>query len=78
MDGVWVCTRILKIIQERETLIHDLLVNNQLSDMAQYRGLMGEITALGAISQEISEMLERGEEHDEQGTILAGPFGQQS
>ena len=71
MDGVWVCTRILKIIQERETLIHDLLVNNQLSDMAQYRGLMGEITALGAISQEISEMLERGEEHDEQGTILS-------
>ena len=78
MDGVWVCTRILKTIQERETLIHGMLMNNELSDMAQYRGLMGEIAALGAVSQEISEMLERGEEHDEQGTILAGPFGQHS
>jgi hypothetical protein len=76
MDGVWVCTRILKIIQEREALIHGMLMNNELSDMAQYRALMGEITALGAVSQEISEMLERGEEHDEQGTVLAGPFGQ--
>tara|TARA_R110002020_G_scaffold252258_3_gene466086 strand:- start:3823 stop:4047 length:225 start_codon:yes stop_codon:yes gene_type:complete len=74
MDGVWVCTKILKTIQEREARIHAVLVNNELSDMAQYRALMGEITALGSISQEISEMLERGEEYNDQGTVLTGPF----
>tara|TARA_R110002020_G_scaffold370280_2_gene581981 strand:- start:216 stop:452 length:237 start_codon:yes stop_codon:yes gene_type:complete len=78
MDGLWVCNKILKTIQERENRIHAVLVNNELADMAQYRAFMGEITALGSISQEISEMLERGAEHDDQGTILTGSFNQKT
>ena len=76
MDGVWVCDRIMRVIRDRELQISSMLVNNELADMAQYRNLMGEITALGSISQEIAEMLERGEEDDEHGTILTGTFSQ--
>ena len=76
MDGVWVCERILKIIQEREHQISSMLLNNELSDMAQYRNLMGEITALGIIGQEISEILEKGTQPDDHGTIVTGTFGE--
>ncbi len=76
MDGIWVCERILKVIREREQQISSMLVNNELADMAQYRNLMGEITALGGIGQEISEILEKGMQPDDHGTIVTGTFGQ--
>ena len=76
MDGIWVCERILKVIREREQQISSMLVNNELADMAQYRNLMGEITALGVIGLEISEILEKGMQPDDHGTIVTGTFGQ--
>ena len=75
MDGLWVCDKLLKIAREREQQISLILVNNELQDMAQYRALMGEITTLGVIQQEISEMLEKGTTDDNYGTIVAGTFG---
>ena len=75
MDGLWVCDKLLKIAREREQQISLILVNNELQDMAQYRALMGEITTLGVIQQEISEMLEKGTTDDDHGTIVAGTFG---
>ena len=76
MDGVWVCDRILKVIRERESQISSMLVNNELQEMAQYRNLMGEITALGIIGQEISEILEKGTQSDDYGTLVTGTFGE--
>ena len=70
MDGLWVCDKLLKIAREREQQVIAILVNNELHDMAQYRALMGEITALGIIQQEISEMLEKGTTDDDFGTVV--------
>mgnify|MGYP003145982565 CR=1 FL=1 len=75
MDGLRVCERLLKIAREREQQVTTILVNNELQDMAQYRALMGEISALGFIQQAISEMLEKGTTDDDFGTIVAGTFG---
>jgi hypothetical protein len=75
MDGLWVCNKLLKIAQEREQQVASVLVNNELQDMAQYRALMGEITALGVIRQEILEILEKGTTDDDHGTIVTGAFG---
>ena len=60
MDAVWICEKLQKGIKEREHQISELLLNNELSDMAQYRELMGEIRALGAVTQDIKEILEKG------------------
>ena len=76
MDGVWVCDRIMRVIRDRELQISSMLVNNELADMAQYRNLMGEITALGVIGQEISEILEKGMQPEDHGTIVTGTFGE--
>ena len=75
MAGLWVCEKLLKVAREREQQIASILVNNELQDMAQYRGLMGEITALGRVQQDISEILEKGTTDDDHGTIVAGTFG---
>ena len=76
MDGFWVCDRIIKVIREREHQISSMLVNNELADMAQYRNLMGEVTALGVIGQEISEIIEKGMQPDDHGTLVTGTFGE--
>jgi CheY-like chemotaxis protein len=70
MDGLWVCDKLLKVAREREEQVIAILANNELQDMAQYRTLMGEITALGIIQQEISEMLEKGTTDDDFGTVV--------
>lgn len=75
MDGLWVCDRLLKVIKEREHHIASIMMGNILIDMAQYRGLMGEVTALGVVGQEIQEILEKGTESNEHGTLLTGTFG---
>mgnify|MGYP003151336800 CR=1 FL=1 len=75
MDGLWICDKLLKTAREREQRVSSILLNNELLDMAHYRALMGEITALGIIQQEILEMLEKGTTDDDHGTIVAGTFG---
>ena len=64
MDDLWFCDKIQKVIRNRESQISEVLLNNELSDMAQYRNLMGEISALGLVDQEIKEFLKKGNEDD--------------
>ena len=64
MDDLWFCDKIQKVIRNRESQIGAVLLNNELADMAQYRTLMGEISALGLIDQEIKEFLKKGNEDD--------------
>ena len=76
MDGLWICDKLLKTAREREQRVSSILLNNELLDMAHYRALMGEITALDIIQQEILEILEKGTTDDDHGTIVAGTFGE--
>ena len=78
MDALWLCNRLLKVMKKREDQIGQILLNNELADMAQYRNLMGEIAALGIVSQEIKEILEKGTEDDDHGTILTGTFAKET
>ena len=64
MDDLWFCDKIQKVIRNRESQIGAVLLNNELADMAQYRTLMGEISALGLVDQEIKEFLKKGNESD--------------
>ena len=77
MDAVWFGERLHKEIKERERQVSELLLNNELKDMAQYRELMGEIRALGAISQDIKEILEKGNDGNV-GHIVRPPAFSQS
>jgi|TARA_R100001510_G_scaffold46722_1_gene43743 hypothetical protein len=64
MDEIDVVQFTLKVIRERRTQIRELLENNGIKNMEQYRELMGELNGLDLIRQELSNMLEQQEKLD--------------
>jgi|TARA_R100000030_G_C3255282_1_gene123880 hypothetical protein len=64
MDEIDVVQFTLKVIRERRTQIRELLENNGIKNMEQYRELMGELNGLDLVRQELSNMLEQQEKLD--------------
>jgi len=65
MDGIQVVQFVQRIIKGRRTQVLDLLEHNTLKSMEDYRFLMGELSALNVISQELSGLLEKQEQLDD-------------
>ena len=61
MDDIDVVQVVYKVIRERRTQIVDILENNGIKDIEQYRELMGELNGLNLLRQELSDMLEKQE-----------------
>ena len=64
MDEIDVVQFTLKVIRERRTQIRELLENNGIKNMEQYRELMEELNGLDLVRQELSNMLEQQEKLD--------------
>jgi len=62
LDVLQLVQFIQRLIKERRTQILELLENNQVKSMEQYQHLMGEISALNHIAQELSGLLEQQEQ----------------
>ena len=54
-----------KIIRDRREHVLDVLENNGIQNMEQYANLMGELTALKLVQQELSGLLEKQEHMDD-------------
>ena len=65
MDYILLTQHIQKTIKERKSIILNVLENNGIKNMEQYRELMGELTGLNYISQELTGLLEKQELLDE-------------
>ena len=61
MDDIDVVQFVYKVIRERRTLIVDILENNGIKNIEQYRELMGELNGLNLLRHELSDMLEKQE-----------------
>ena len=64
MDEIDVAQFIFTVIRERRSQIKEVLENNGIKNMEQYRELMGELNGLILIRQELSDMLEKQENLD--------------
>ena len=64
MDEIDVAQFIFTVIRERRSQIKEILENNGIKNMEQYRELMGELNGLILIRQELSDMLEKQEKQD--------------
>jgi len=64
MDEIDVAQFIFTVIRERRSQIKEVLENNGIKNMEQYRELMGELNGLLIIRQELSDMLEKQEKLD--------------
>ena len=65
MDYIILTQHIQKIIRDRKTVVRDVLENNGISTMEQYRELMGELNGLNYVLQELSGLLEKQEQFDD-------------
>ena len=54
-----------KIIRDRREHVLDVLENNGIQNMEQYANLMGELTALKLVQQELLGLLEKQEHMDD-------------
>jgi hypothetical protein len=65
MDGFDIVQFVQKAITERRSSILAVLENNGISEMGQYRELMGELNALNYITQELTGLLDEQEQMDD-------------
>ena len=65
MDYIVLVQHIQKTIRDRKTVVLNVLENNGISSMEQYRELMGELNGLNYVSQELTGLLEKQELLDE-------------
>ena len=65
MDSLQLAQFIQKTIKERRFQVLELLENNGVKSMEQYQNLMGEISALNFVLQELTGLLEKQEQTDD-------------
>ncbi len=65
MDSLQLAQFIQKTIKERRLQVLGLLENNGVKSMEQYQNLMGEISALNFVLQELTGLLEKQEHLDD-------------
>ncbi|MDB4313340.1 hypothetical protein N9977_00180 [bacterium] len=65
MDEIDVIQFIQKTIKDRRRSALDILENNGIKSMEQYQNLMGEISALSYIEQELSGLLDKQEQFND-------------
>jgi len=62
VDSLYLAQFIQRAVKDRRTQILELLENNHVKSMEQYQNLMGELSALNFIAQELSGLLEKQEQ----------------
>ncbi len=65
MDSLQLAQFIQKTIKGRRLQVLELLENNGVKSMEQYQNLMGEISALNFVLQELTGLLEKQEQLDD-------------
>jgi|TARA_R100001440_G_scaffold6072_1_gene12641 hypothetical protein len=64
VDEVFFADAVLRIVRDRRLAVHDLLVYDNVSNMEQYRELMGNLKALDHVEQELKSLLDKQERND--------------
>ena len=62
MDEIYFAEAVFRIIRERRHGVQDLLIYDNVSNMEQYRELMGNLKALDHVEQELKGLLEKQEQ----------------
>ena len=65
MDTLPVAVFVQRTIADRRQHILDVLENDGIKSMEQYANLMGELTALHLVQQELTGLLEKQEHMDD-------------
>lgn len=62
MNEIYLAEATFRLIKERRSVVLDALQFNNVKNMEHYRELMGELSALEFIEQELKSLLEKQEQ----------------
>jgi hypothetical protein len=65
VDGIRLTEHFLKKIRTRQAEISETLMSGGISSIEQYQNLMGQVSALGFMEQELTALLNRTENDDD-------------
>ena len=65
MDGVQLAQAIYRIIDDRKSFVQEQLLFDQIKNMDQYREMMGNLSALNHVDQELKGLLDKQERINE-------------
>ena len=65
MDSIRLTEHFLKKIRTRQAEISETLMSGGISSLEQYQNLMGQVSALGFMEQELTALLNRTENDDD-------------
>ena len=66
MSTLPIAVFVQRTIEDRRQHVLDVLENNGIQNMEQYANLMGELTSLKLVRQELSGLLEKQEHIDDE------------
>jgi hypothetical protein len=61
VDEIYIAEAVFRIIRERRQGVQDLVIYDNVSNMEQYRELMGNLKALDHVEQELKGLLDKQE-----------------
>ena len=61
MAGVQLAQAIYRIINDRKSFVQEQLLFDQIKNMDQYREMMGNLSALNHVEQELKSLLDKQE-----------------
>ena len=70
MDELTLITKIQRELREQYQQIADAMISGAVDNMEKYKYMMGQAHAYYKISQDISNLLNNKEQHDEKGTVI--------
>ena len=65
MSNIYLAEAVFRIIRERRKAIEDLVLFDNVKSMEQYRELMGKLSSLTYVEQELKSLLDKQEQTDE-------------
>ena len=65
-----VITKLIKFIKTRAEALSVTVTSGSVDNMEKYRYIIGQITALEAVRQELSNLLDEDKEQNEKGTVI--------
>ena len=70
MDGLTIVSKMQKIMKDRLQAVGDTMITGGVDNMEKYKYMLGQAHAYQYISQEISNLLNKKEQKNEQGTVI--------
>jgi len=61
LDGLQMAQALYRIIDDRKSFVQEQLLFDQIKNMEQYREMMGNLSALNHVEQELKGLLDKQE-----------------